>query len=375
MNPLIPLHRPHLTGYEAAYLQQALAQGTGGGGALTRAAESRLRERLGGARVVLTSSCTSALMLAGLALGLGPGTELIVPSFAFASCASVFAALGAELVFADVRSDTLNLDETRLEPLIGPRTRAILALDYAGVGCAWPALQRLAAERGLALIEDAAHGLFGRLAGRALGTFGSLGTLSFDALKNVSCGEGGALILSDESLSEAVEVAFERGTNRARFVRGEVDSYLWLGAGGHFAPSELQAACLLGQLEGADAIQHRRAAIWQGYQQDLADWAAAREVQLPGEPADALPACHLYYLMLPHPELRQRLSAHLAERGIASAFHYQPLHASPGGRTLRSADCQVAARAGACLLRLPLYPGLGEREYERVVDAVCAFRG
>jgi dTDP-4-amino-4,6-dideoxygalactose transaminase len=237
-------------------------------------------------------------------------------------------------------------------------------------------LQALAAEYGIALLEDAAHGLFGTYRQRSLGTFGTLGTYSFDALKNVSCGEGGALLINDPDLTGAVEVAYQRGTNKSEFLRGQSDHYEWLGSGGNYSPSELQAAFLLGQLEGAEQIQDRRRQIWQQYQEGLAAWAEAEHAQLPVCPPDCVPAYHLFFLLLKTAADRPRMIQHLADSGIASAFHFMPLHQSPGGQRFqtRSDVCTVATDVSARLLRLPLYPVLSDQDVERVITAVCAFR-
>jgi dTDP-4-amino-4,6-dideoxygalactose transaminase len=372
----IPFNRPCLAGNEFAYMAQAVAAGQiSGDGVFTRRCHELLERELGVARALLTTSCTHALEMAALLLDLGPGDEVIVPSFTFVTTANAFALRGARPVFADVRPDTLNLDETRLERLVTPRTRAIWVVHYAGVGCEMDAIQAVADRHRLVVVEDNAHGLFGRYKGRPLGTLGSLATLSFHETKNIICGEGGALLINDPRFSERAEIIREKGTNRSRFFRGQVDKYTWVDLGSSYLPSDLLAAFLYAQLEARVAIQAKRHRIWTAYATHLRDWAGANDVRLPSVPAHCEQPAHLFYLLLPSLEARQALIAHLRARGILSVFHYLPLHLSEFGRRLgaQPGDCPVTEWVSDCLLRLPLYNDLTEEDQEAIIDAVRAF--
>jgi dTDP-4-amino-4,6-dideoxygalactose transaminase len=371
--PPIPLVAPHRAGMEARYVLAAIEAGTlAGGGPAGIACENVLRQALPARRVVLTSSCTSALHLAGQALDLVPGDEVIVPSFSFASCASVFASLGATIVFADSRPDTFNLDERQVEALIGPRTRALLVVHYGGVPCEMDALLELAARHDVAVIEDCAHGPFASYRGRPLGTMGALAALSFDGAKNLTCGEGGALIVNDPALDEAVEIAFHRGTDRARFLRGEAASYKWSAAGGNYSMSGLQAAFLLAQLDDRERVQHRRRAVWEEYRERLTAWSRHACVQLPAWPPHCHPAFHLFALLFPSRDARDAAMTRLGAHGIASAPHYSPLHLAPGARrfSARPASCPCVEDFHDRLLRLPLHTRLSDGDVDRVVAAL-----
>jgi dTDP-4-amino-4,6-dideoxygalactose transaminase len=310
--------------------------------------------------------------MAGLLLGVAEGDEVILPSFTFVSVANAFVLRGARPVFADIRPDTLNLDESRLEALITPRTRAIVPVHYAGVGCAMDEILAIAGRHGVPVIEDTAHGLFGRYRGRWLGTLGTLGTLSFHETKNITCGEGGALLINDPALADRAEIIREKGTNRSRFFRGQVDKYSWVDVGSSYLPSELLAAFLCAQLEAADAIQERRRHIWEAYQAGLATWASHRGVRLPTVPVDCDQAYHLFYLILPSWQQRRALIDHLRLHDISSVFHYLPLHLSDMGRTFggKEGDCPVTEDLSDRLLRLPLYNAMSDADLERVLAAV-----
>jgi dTDP-4-amino-4,6-dideoxygalactose transaminase len=373
----IPFNRPTLLGNELDYIREAVARGhlSGDGHFALRCAELLQREH-GSARALMTPSCTHALELAALLLELRPGDEVIVPSFAFVTTAAAFALHGARPVFADVSRDTLNLDPARAAERVGPRTRAIVALHYAGVGCDLDALEALARRSGLRLIEDNAHGLFARRGGVALGSRGALATLSFHETKNFTGGEGGALLVNDPALVARAEILREKGTNRSRFFRGEVDKYTWVDHGSSYLPSELVSAFLFAQLEAREAVQAQRARLWQRYARELADWAKAEGAELPTLPQDCESAYHLFALLLPTPDARARLIAHLRERGILAVFHYQPLHLSPMGQRFggRPGDCPVSEDISERLLRLPLYHALSDAEQSEVIDALRAFR-
>jgi dTDP-4-amino-4,6-dideoxygalactose transaminase len=377
----IPFNRPAVVGEEWRYMAEAVAGGKiSGDGEFSRRCHAWLEREFAAPRALLTTSCTHALEMAALLLDLAPGDEVIVPSFTFVSSVNAFALRGARPVFADIRPDTLNLDERLLPGLIGPRTRAIVPVHYAGVGCEMESIGELAARHGIAVVEDNAHGLFGKLRGKRLGTFGCMSTLSFHETKNVTCGEGGALILNDQRYVERAEIVREKGTNRSKFFRGEVDRYTWVDLGSSYLPADLLAAFLLAQLEARDRIQAARGRIWRRYREELASWAAEHGIGLPCVPADCEQPYHMFYLLLPSLAMRQALIDHLKGRGILAVSHYVPLHASPYGRKAADAGentggCPVAADVADRLLRLPLYYELSESEQSQVIGAVRAFPG
>jgi dTDP-4-amino-4,6-dideoxygalactose transaminase len=346
-----------------------------GDGVFTKRCSEILEQTLGVPRALLTTSCTHALEMAALLLDIKPGDEVIVPSFTFVSTVNAFVLRGAKPVFIDVRPDTLNLDETLLESLITPATRAILAVHYAGVGCEMDTILAIAARYGIPVVEDNAHGLFGRYRGRFLGTFGCLATQSFHETKNFSCGEGGALLINDQRYLERAEILREKGTNRGRFFRGEVDKYTWVDVGSSYLPSDILAAVLYAQLEVRDAIQTQRQKIWNRYQDSLEAWAIAEGVRLPIIPAHCEQTYHMFYLLLPDLETRQALIQYFRKRNILSVFHYVPLHVSEMGRQFggREGDCPVTERVSEQLLRLPLYSGLTEPDQQRVIEALYEF--
>jgi dTDP-4-amino-4,6-dideoxygalactose transaminase len=372
----IPFNRASLLGHELDFVREAVENGQiSGDGPFTRRCEELLERELGVRRALLTTSCTHALELAALVLGAGPGDEVVVPSFTFVSGANAFALRGAKVVFADVRSDTLNLDEEALNELVNERTRAIVPTHYAGVGCELDAICATAERVGAALVEDNAHGLFGRYRGRALGTFGAFAAQSFHETKNVTCGEGGAVLLSDDGHVEAAEIVREKGTNRKRFFRGQVDKYTWVGLGSSYVLSELLASFLYAQLEAREQIQGARERLWHRYDDALRDWATEQGVSQPFVPEHCAQSFHMYYLLLPSYEARTRLIAHLLERGILAVFHYLPLHLSEMGRALggRKGECPVTEDVSDRLLRLPFYTALTDTEQDEVLEAVTAF--
>lgn len=378
MSYRIPFNRPSLAGREYAYMAEAVAGGhISGDGPFTRRCEELLAEILGAPRVLLTTSCTHALEMSALMLNLQPGDKVILPSFTFVSTANAFALRGAKIVFADIRPDTLNLDETRLESLCTERTRAIVLVHYGGLACEMDSVLEVAARREAAVIEDNAHGLLGRYRDRPLGTFGSMATLSFHETKNISCGEGGALVLNDSSLVDSAEIIRDKGTDRSRFFRGEVDKYTWQSLGSSYLPSDLLASFLLAQIESREAIQQSRARIWRTYHRDLADWAKSLNVTQPTSAAHCESSHHLYYLLMPTEASRDALIAHLKARGILAVFHYLPLHLSPMGRRFggQPGDCPVTEDISGRLLRLPFYNDLDPATQSEVIAAVCSFRG
>ncbi len=373
----IPFNRPSVAGAELEYLREAVAGSRlSGDGPFTRRCHALLESELGAPRVLLTPSCTAALEMTALLLDLRPGDEVIVPSFAFVTTAGAFALHGAHPVFVDVRRDTLNLDENLVTEGITSRTRAIVVLHYAGVACEMESLGRIARDAGVALVEDSAHGLFGRYRGQPLGRFGDVATQSFHETKNFSCGEGGALVLNRKDWIERAEILREKGTDRSRFFRGEIDKYTWVDIGSSFLPSELQSAYLLAQLEARARIQTRRMEIWNRYRDHLAEWAAAQGVSLPGVPDGCEHSAHLFYMLMPSPEARAAVIARLRERGILAVFHYQPLHLSEMGRRFGGSpgQCPVTEWAGGTLVRLPLFASLTDAEQAEVIEVVCGFR-
>ena len=324
----------------------------------------------------MTTSCTHALEMAAILLETKPGDEVIIPSFTFVSAANAFVLRGARPVFADIRADTLNLDETKLERLITPRTKAIVVVHYAGVGCEMDAILELASRHGVPVVEDNAHGLLGKYKERYLGTMGCLATLSFHETKNFTCGEGGALLINDPRYVERAEIIREKGTQRSRFFRGEVDKYTWMDIGSSYLPSEILAAFLYAQLEAREVIQSTRKRIWEYYHEHLKDWARDRNVQLPAVPSHCEQPYHMFYLLVSSLAERQALIAHLSACEINSVFHYLPLHLSSMGRGFagREGDCPVTEDVSDRLVRLPFYNELTEADQTRVVAALKDFK-
>jgi dTDP-4-amino-4,6-dideoxygalactose transaminase len=369
----IPFNRPYVVGKEFEYVQQAIAaMHLSGDGKFTKACHALLEQYVGVPKALLTTSCTHALEMCALLLDIQPGDEVIVPSFTFVTSINAFVLRGAKPVFADVRPDTLNIDETRLEGLITERTRAIVVVHYAGVGCEMSSIMEIARRHHVPVVEDNAHGLFGKYKGQALGTFGVFATQSFHETKNVTCGEGGALLINDPSFIERAEIIREKGTNRSRFFRGQVDKYTWVDVGSSYLPSEILAAFLFAQLEVKDQIQARRRSIWEYYEQHLCDWAMEKGIGMPQIPGHCEQPYHMFYLLLPSLEHRQRLIEELKQNQINSVFHYLPLHLSDMGQRYggKAGDCPVTEDISDRLLRLPFYYQLSEADLARVVDTL-----
>lgn len=372
----IPFNRASTQGRELEYLAQALRSGyLAGAGSFSKRCQEWLQNQLGVPRALLTTSCTHALEMAALLLELKPGDEVIVPSFTFPSTVNAFALRGATPVFCDIRPDTLNIDERLVESLITERTRAMFVVHYAGIGCEMEVLSALATRHGIMIVEDAAHALFGRYRGRPLGTFGCLATLSFHETKNVSCGEGGALLINDAAFIERAEVIREKGTDRSRMFRGLVDKYTWVDYGSSYLPSDLLAAVLLAQLECSEQIQQKRRLIWENYFRELSPWAAEHQVRLPTIPESSEQAYHLFYLLMPTAAVRDALLAHLRARGILAVFHYLPLHRSAMGRKLGRTNTPLAVtdRVSETIVRLPFYTDLSTAEQAEVIEALLSF--
>jgi dTDP-4-amino-4,6-dideoxygalactose transaminase len=370
-------NRPSLSGKEFEFMQQAVVDGKlSGDGQFTQKCHALLENQLGVGKALLTTSCTHALEMAAILLETKPGDEVIIPSFTFVSAANAFVLRGARPVFADIRADTLNLDETKLEKLITPRTKAIVVVHYAGVACEMDAILDIAGRHGVPVVEDNAHGLLGKYKRRYLGTMGCLATLSFHETKNFTCGEGGALLINDPSYVERAEIIREKGTHRSRFFRGEVDKYTWVDIGSSYLPSEILAAFLYAQLEAREAIQSMRKRIWEYYDKRLGQWAGDHGVQLPAVPSSCEQPYHMFYFLVPSLVERQALIAHLSAREINSVFHYLPLHLSSMGRRFggKEGDCPVTEDVSDRLLRLPFYNELTEVDQARVVTALQSFK-
>lgn len=372
----IPFNKPTAVGNEFFYIEEAIEGGhISGDGHFTKQCQSLLERELGVAKALLTTSCTDALEMAALLLDIQPGDEVIVPAFTFVSSINAFVLRGARPVFADVRLDTLNLDEMRLEGLITSHTRAIVVVHYAGVGCEMDTIMDIATRHNIAVIEDNAHALFGKYKGKYLGTFGRLATQSFHETKNFTCGEGGALIVNDLQLIERAEIIREKGTNRSRFFRGQVDKYTWVDIGSSHLPSDLLAAFLLAQLEAREQIQAKRRRIWETYYTQLTDWAYPNDIKLPVVPPHCEQTYHMFYLLLPSVEQRQAFITHLKAQSILSTFHYLPLHLSPMGIKFggKEGDCPVTEDVSDRLVRLPFFYSLSSEEQQLVIDTIRRF--
>jgi dTDP-4-amino-4,6-dideoxygalactose transaminase len=373
VNDAIWFNRPAVTGREEEYIRQAIAGGRiSGDGPFTKRCHDLLERITGGRRVLLTTSCTHALEMAALLLDIQPGDEVICPAFTFVSTVNAFVLRGAKPVFVDIRPDTLNLDEQQLERAITPRTRAILVVHYAGVACEMTTIMAIADARHIPVIEDNAHGLFGTYTGRPLGSFGALSTLSFHETKNITCGEGGALVINDERLIERAEIIREKGTDRSRFFRGEIDRYTWVDVGSSYLPSDLLAAYLCAQLENWTSIQDRRHEIWTQYFDALAPLAGPHQLRLPVVPGECAHPAHIFYVLMSTLARRTALIAALRAQRILLVFHYQPLHLSEMGRRWGGAPGQfpVTEAVADRLVRLPIYYQLTTDQQQRVIRAI-----
>jgi dTDP-4-amino-4,6-dideoxygalactose transaminase len=372
----VPFNRLCLSGNEFKYIAEAIANGhASGDGPFTRHCQEILERELRVPKALLTTSCTDALEMAAILLNCGPEDEVILPSFTFVSTANAFVLRGARVVFADVRSDTMNLDESQIESLITPRTKAIVPVHYAGVSCEMDTICAIAARNGVKVVEDNAHGLFSRYRGKYTGTFGALATQSFHETKNITCGEGGALLVNDPNLVERAQIIREKGTNRNQFLRGMVDKYTWVDIGSSYLSSDLLAAFLLAQLESWQQVYAKRRRVWEFYSQHLTEWATQHGVQMPFVPEHCEQCYHMFYILLPSPRDRQFLVEHLKAQDILSVFHYVPLHLSDMGLKFaaRKAHCPVTEDVSARLLRLPFYNDLTNAELSKVVAAVTGF--
>jgi dTDP-4-amino-4,6-dideoxygalactose transaminase len=372
----IPFNRPSISDYDRSLVVEAINGGhSAGNGPFTKKAEMVLGQRLDVNQALLTTSCTHALEISALLCSLKPGDEVIVPSFTFVSTASAFALYGAKPVFVDSCKDTLNIDPALIEAAITPRTRAVCVVHYGGVACDMDRIVQIANKHGLILIEDNAHGLLSKYRGKYTGSFGSLATQSFHETKNIACGEGGALIVNDDSLIERAEILREKGTNRSQFLKGQVDKYTWVDIGSSWVISDLLAAILFGQLERADEINSRRLQIWDRYHAELMQWSNENKVIQPHVPEECEHVGHVYFLRFQYGEQRTRFINHMKEFEISCVFHYQPLNTSPVGKKFGGFEgqCLVAEQAGECLVRLPLFNSMSDDDQTRVIEATLTF--
>jgi dTDP-4-amino-4,6-dideoxygalactose transaminase len=372
----VPFNRPVLTGAEMDYMRAAIDNlQISGDGVFTKKVHALLESLTGAQKALLTTSCTHALEMTALLLDVTPGDEIILPSFTFVSTANAFVLRGGRPVFVDIRRDTLNIDPAQITSRITPRTRAIVVVHYAGIGCDMDAIMAIASRHAIPVIEDNAHGLLGAYRDRPLGSFGALTALSFHETKNFTCGEGGALMINDARYVERAEILREKGTDRSRFFRGQVDKYGWMDIGSSYLPSDLLAAFLLAQLESRDRIQAHRKRVWETYRSELEGWARANDVGLPHVPDECRQSYHLFYLVMPSLDARQAFIAHLRERGVGAVFHYLPLHLSPMGRRFggRPGDCPVTEEVSDRLVRLPLYNDLSPETQAEVIADIEAF--
>jgi dTDP-4-amino-4,6-dideoxygalactose transaminase len=372
----IPFNRPFVAGREFNYISEAVTNGNlAGDGAFTRRCSEWMVREFGAQKALLTHSCTAALEMAAILGEIGPGDEVIMPSYTFVSTANAFALRGAGIRFVDIREDTLNLDEKLIESAITKRTKAIVPVHYAGVSAEMDSIMEIADRHNLLVIEDAAQGVCSTYKGRHLGTLGHLGTYSFHETKNLISGEGGALIINDSRFLERAEVIRDKGTNRSKFTRGLVEKYTWVDIGSSYLASELVAAFLFAQLEESTRISSQRREIYEYYMSGLRPLEQRRHVRLPATPEDCHHNGHMFYLILESTEQRAKLILYLEERDIQAVFHYVPLHSSPMGKIIRSSDEElpVTDALASRLLRLPCFFELRRGDQDRVIDAVHSF--
>lgn len=369
----IPFNRPFLTGKELWYMAQAqVNRHLSGDGPFTKDVQSMLQLRTGSAKVLLTHSCTAALEMAAILSGVKDGDEVILPSYTFVSTANAFVLRGARPVFVDIRPDTLNIDESLIEEAITERTRVIVPVHYAGIACEMETIMTLAEKKGLLVVEDAAQAVGSSYRGRSPGAIGDLGTFSFHETKNISSGEGGALLINNALYNERAEVIREKGTNRSRFLRGFVDKYTWVDIGSSFLPGDMVAAFLKAQVEEMDIINRARMQIWDHYHAGVLDLEQKGYLRRPIVPTGVVHNAHMYYILLEDQNVRDRVISSLREKGISAVFHYVPLHSSEFGRSVGRAvgDLHVTVDASARLLRLPLFAGMTIEMADRVMEAM-----
>jgi len=376
MSDYIPFNKPFIAGKELYYIAQAVTLGNvSGDGYFTEKCSQIMEERFGIHKVLMTPSCTAALEMAAILCDLKPGDEVILPSFTFVSTASALVRMGAKPVFVDIRPDTLNIDETRIEEAITKKTRAIMPVHYAGIGCEMDRIMAIAQGNNLRVIEDAAQAVHADYNDKSLGSIGDFGAYSFHQTKNYICGEGGALCINDPEMVERAEIIRDKGTNRKKFFRGEVDKYTWVDIGSSYVPSEISCAFLYAQLELLDTIADRRKDIYQLYRSQLKPLESQGLLKLPYTPEDCASNFHMFYIVLPNEELRNSLMEHLRDRNIKSVFHYVPLHSSPMGQSFGFSEGQlpITEQLSARLLRLPFFYEISTEEQQRVVSEIELF--
>jgi dTDP-4-amino-4,6-dideoxygalactose transaminase len=372
----IPFNRPFVIGKELYYMSQSVLSGKiAGDGTFTQKCHALLEEKFDAKKILLTTSCTAALEMATILFDVGPDDEVILPPFTFVSTANAFYLRGAKPVFVDIRADTLNIDETKIEAAISQKTKAIVPVHYAGVACDMDPILKIAQKHEIFVIEDAAQGLNAKYKDRYLGTFGDLGAYSFHETKNCICGEGGAIVINNEKFIERAEIVREKGTNRSKFFRGEVDRYTWVDMGSSYLPADLLAAFLYAQLENMDLIDAHRRKIFSQYYHSLKPLADDGLLRLPIVPSDCQPCGHLFYIIVSDEKTRDRLIDHLRSKGIGAVFHYIPLHLSKIGRALgyTSGQFPVTESLSSRLIRLPLYYDLTTEEQNLVIKSVKNF--
>ncbi len=372
----IPFNKPTVVGNEYEYIRQTIAQmHISGDGIYTKKVHALLEELLGVKKVLLTTSCTHALEMSAILLDIKPGDEVIVSSFTFVTSINAFVLRGAIPIFIDIREDTLNMDESRLESLISPKTKAIVLVHYAGVGCEMDDIMRIAGKYNIPVVEDNAHGLFGKYKGKYLGTFGTFATQSFHETKNFTSGEGGAILINDPAFIERAEIIREKGTNRSRFFRGQIDKYTWVDIGSSYLPSDILAAFLYAQFEERELIQAERKRVWDFYATHLRSWAEENGFKIPFIPSHCEQTYHMFYLLCPSLDIRQRLIDYLKSNRVHAVFHYLPLHISDMGKRFggKEGDCPITENISDRLVRLPFYKDLNEKDQTRVIELIHSF--
>lgn len=374
---MVPFNIPPYVGTELEYVRQAVEDNRKlcGDGPFTKRCQDWIAERFGAQKVLLTTSGTTALEMAAILCDIHPGDEVILPSYTFSSTATAFVLVGAKLVFVDIRPDTMNIDETKIEEAITDKTRVIVAVHYAGISCEMDTIMQLARKHGLLVVEDAAQGVMSTYKGKALGTIGDFGCFSFHETKNYSMGEGGAVIIGNPAYNERAEIIREKGTNRSRFLRGQVDKYTWVDYGSSYLPSDINAAYLWGELEVADEINNDRLGSWSRYRDALEPLSLAGELGIPIVPSECKHNAHMFYVKLRDLDQRTSFISFLRENGVASAFHYVPLHSAPAGEKFGrfNGEDEYTTSESERLVRLPMYYGLNDRDQQRVIDIVKAF--
>ncbi len=373
----IPFNRPPVVGSERTYLEQLIKERSklSGDGRFTKACHTLLEKSLGVQKSLLTTSCTHALEMSALLAEIQAGDEVIMPSYTFVSTANAFVLRGAKIIFVDIRPDTMNLDENQIEKAVSKKTKAIVPVHYAGVGCEMDKINDIAKHFKVLVIEDAAQGISSYYRGKPLGSLGDLACLSFHETKNISCGEGGALLINNKSYNQRAEIIREKGTNRSRFFRGEVDKYSWVDLGSSYLPSEFNAAVLLAQLEEAERINQDRLSSWNFYYENLADLAEKEYIELPHVPEHCTHNAHMFYIKSQTIEVREKLMSYLKEHKVNSVFHYIPLHSSEAGQKfgLFSGEDRFTTKESDRLLRLPLYFEITKEELQRVIELIDKF--